>query len=199
MLDTYQAERRPQATEVLSGTTAATNLLFSHSPLVRLLRDRIAVRLLQSPRLQRQLTYRGSQLGMTYRRGPLGAGFHIGGGLRSGDRVPDRLCRDQESAGTRLYAKLGGCWALLGPHGAAGTCVDVARRRLGDSLETLTSERDTPADVMLVRPTATWRGGDETPPVSSGGWRERWATGEQRDDKTNRTREARRARARPAP
>jgi 4,5-epoxidase len=141
LLDTYEAERRPIAAEVLASTSGATRLIVGDAPLFRLLRDRVAVPLMNLPVVQRLVWEQASQLKISYRKGPLG------GRRGLGDRVPDRTIGD-----TRLHAELGTRWVLLGPDELGA----VARKRLGEEHVTVL-----PADgeAMLVRPDGhlAWR------------------------------------------
>lgn len=148
LVDSYQAERRPVAGDVLDNTTFTTKLLLSGNPLVRAVRDRIVLPVLGSAPARARLLATVSQLGVSYRRGPLGG--H--GGV--GDRVPNLLCRDQAGRPARLH---NGCWTLVVPSAGAPECVTIAREWLGDELVVLTG--DDPA-VRLVRPDAhlAWRG-----------------------------------------
>jgi hypothetical protein len=95
--------------------------------------------------VQRLIGEKASQLQVSYRNGPLGAGRgRLLPGLRPGDRVPDR---------DGLYDALGPAWALLGPEPLAG----LARARLGDVVA-LRGD----GDALLVRPDGhlAWRGAD---------------------------------------
>lgn len=141
LLDTYEAERRPLATTVLRGSTAATKVNIAGSPIGRLLRDQVLMRLFNTAWLQRWATYSTSQLWVSYRRGPLGG---RGSKPRPGDRVGDLACERADGSRTRLHAELRGAWAVLGDDDA----FEAARRRLGDQVVRL--HRDGPP--MLVRP-----------------------------------------------
>ena len=145
LLDTYEAERRPVAKDVLESTSGLTELVVGESRIARFVRDHIAVPLLNRAWMQRLIATKASQLQVSYRDGPLGAGRRRRlPGLRPGDRVPDR---------EGLYDALGPAWALLGPEALA----DVARERLGDVVS-LRGE----GDALLVRPDGhlAWRGRD---------------------------------------
>ncbi|MDN5932380.1 MAG: FAD-dependent monooxygenase, partial [Pseudonocardia sp.] len=151
LLDTYAAERRPLAAEVLRGTDAATRLQIGAGPGGRFVRDRVMVPVLGLPAVQRWLTARASQLWVSYRRGPLGEGrWAFGRGLRPGDRVPDR----RDASPSRLYSALRGGWALVDP--GAGLR-EAAEKRLG--LPAVTLHTGDP-HAMLVRPDGhlAWRG-----------------------------------------
>jgi 4,5-epoxidase len=159
LLDTYTAERRPQAVGVLRRTTANTRLLVAEGGLARFVRDRVLVPLLGSPAVQRRATRVASQLGVTYRRGPLGG---RGPAPRPGDRVPELPCARPDGAPAALHSELGPEWAVLAP-AREGVAVDaflaVASTHLGDGVVPL--HADVP-DVRLVRPDGhlAWRGTD---------------------------------------
>jgi 4,5-epoxidase len=141
LLDTYEAERRPIAADVLASTSGTTQVITGDRPLFRFLRDRVVVPLMNLPLVQRLIRDHASQLKISYRKGPLG-----GRGL--GGRVPDRTIGE-----TRLHAELGTRWVLLGPDELGA----VARKRLGDGHVTVLP---TDGDAMLVRPDGhlAWRG-----------------------------------------
>ncbi|MEV0828485.1 FAD-dependent oxidoreductase [Nonomuraea rubra] len=145
LLDTYQAERRPLATQVLRGSTATTKINITSGPVGRFLRDRVMVPAFNLPVVQRWTTYTTSQLWVSYRRGPLGG---RGGRPRPGDRVPDVACERTDGTCTRLHAELRGRWAVVGD----SALFEAARRRLGDRVVHLRPVEALPA--MLVRPDA---------------------------------------------
>jgi 2-polyprenyl-6-methoxyphenol hydroxylase-like FAD-dependent oxidoreductase len=154
LLDTYEAERRPIAKGVLDSTSGATAVAVGQGRASRLLRDRIVVPLMNQGWLQNLITERASQLRVSYRHGPLGAGLsRFLPGTRVGDRIADRTCTTVDGASVRLYDVLAPEWALLGPEALA----DIARERLGDVVA-LRGERD----ALLVRPDGhlAWRGTD---------------------------------------
>jgi 4,5-epoxidase len=164
LLDSYQAERRPVATEVLSSTTAMTRLVLGDSAVARQVRDHVLVPLMNRPRVQRRIWEKASQLGVSYRHGPLAPRprhLPTNRGPRCGDRVPDLACHRLDGSGTRLHAELGARWALLTPSTTtAEACAAVARKRLGADGVTVLVPARRQRDIMLVRPDGHlgWRG-----------------------------------------
>lgn len=159
LLDSYEAERRPIATEVLRSTSALTEMVLGDTRLARVLRDHVFVRSLNLPLVQRLIWESASQLKISYRRGPLAgtAGWPFRTGPLQGDRVPDLPCLRLDGTTTRLHAELGGHWALLTPSSiptqVAQACVDRARDRLGAATVTvLNPPAARLAQVVLVRP-----------------------------------------------
>jgi 4,5-epoxidase len=121
LLATYEAERRPLATEVLRRTTTATRLQVGDSPLMRFLRRRVLVPVANMPSVQQRASQLASQLWVHYRGGPLARGIRprLGHRPRPGDRVPDLAYAHPDGSQTRLHAELGQRWALLVPGGGA--------------------------------------------------------------------------------
>lgn len=159
LIDTYEAERRPLATEVLRGTSMVTRVNVSGNPLGRFLRDHVAARVFSLAPLQRWITYTASQLWVSYRKGPLGGG---GPRPRPGDRIGDIECTRPEGVSTLLHHELGGRWALLSPPGAPAELTDVVRRHLDQFAGDLEYSG---SEVMLVRPDGhlAWRGDPHGP------------------------------------
>nr|CRL78098.1 oxygenase [Mycolicibacterium komanii] len=145
LLDTYEAERRPLATEVLRSTSAVTKVNVVQSRIGRFIRDRLVVPMMSLPPVQRWVTYRTSQLWVSYRRGPLANRSLRVSGVRPGDRVPD-------FAG----GELDGRWGLIG---ADDDLRNIATERLGPERITVLDRR-IGGDAMLVRPDGhlAWRG-----------------------------------------
>jgi 2-polyprenyl-6-methoxyphenol hydroxylase-like FAD-dependent oxidoreductase len=160
LLDTYEAERRPLATEVLRSTSAVTKVDIAQGWLGRFVRDRLLAPVFNVPAVQRWVTYRTSQLWVSYRRGPLAERSLFTRKPRPGDRVPDEPCtRLASGESTRLYAELRGRLALLVP-GTGTALLGTARTRLGDRVIALRRTDGTEHDTLLVRPDGhlAWRG-----------------------------------------
>lgn len=166
LLDTYTAERRPAAAEVLRRTTTNTRALVAEGAVARLLRDHLLVRILNLPVVQRQATRAASQLRLSYRRGPLGERTRIPLGTRSraprpGDRVRDRPVRLPGGTAGTLTGELGPRWVLvtgdIGDRLAA-----AAAAALPGQVTTVTDPERAEGDALLVRPDGhlLWRGTD---------------------------------------
>jgi 4,5-epoxidase len=152
LLDTYQAERRPVAAEVLASTSSLTQVMLGGGRVARWVRDRLVVPLMDAAWVQRRVWESASQLKVSYRRGPLGRGYPLGRAPRPGDRVADLACRRPGGAVTRLHAELRGRFAVVGPDGPAlRAAAAAAAARLGpDGVVTLVAD----GPVLLVRPDA---------------------------------------------
>ena len=152
-VDTYEAERRPLATDVLRGTSAVTRVNVADHPVGRFLRDRVAPKVFGRAPVQRWITYTASQLWVSYHKGPLGG---RGAKPRPGDRIADLACTRADGVVTRLHRELGGRWALLTP-GLPSPAIEAARQYLGDFVTPLDYDGD---EAILIRPDAhlAWRG-----------------------------------------
>ena len=147
LLDTYEAERRPIAAEVLDNTSAMTRLMLGDGAARRFMRDHVLVPLMNRPFVQRRIWEASSQLRITYRRGPLGsAGPKIGFGPVAGDRIADLDCTRSDGTPTRLHAELGGRWAVLAED---DTAARAAEARLGAGSVVALRHR---GPALLIRP-----------------------------------------------
>ncbi|OQS13155.1 oxygenase [Nocardia donostiensis] len=160
LLDTYTAERRPLATDVLRTTTANTKILVGEGTLARFVRDRIFIPLLDSPKVRQKATRTASQLWVTYRKGPLGS--RRGPAPRPGDRIPDRECARLDGSSTRLYSELQPAWVVLArPDTATAALMSAAAKHLGSAVIALTDPA-APHSASLLRPDGhlAWHGHD---------------------------------------
>jgi 4,5-epoxidase len=176
LLDTYEAERRPLATDVLRGTANVTKVNVARSPVGRFLRDQVLIRLFNQPWVQRWVTFTTSQLWVSYRSGPLGVGraervaARLGRRICVGDRVPDLDSARADGTPTQLYAELGGRWALLVPPSDTAGAEPAAEPGTEEAAEpTRLTRADGVAEAWLVRPDGhlAWRGAD---PASATPW-----------------------------
>lgn len=160
LLDTYEGERRPLARNVLRATSTAVGIMLPDTRWKRLLRDRVVLPLVRLPAVQRRLWLAASQLGISYRGGPLAPHTHRWTpGPRPGDRMRDVRCRDKDGGEVMLHAAIEGRWVVLAadPRDAKRGARAVAAQVGGDLVVALTAEV---RDVVVVRPDGHvgWRG-----------------------------------------
>jgi FAD binding domain/Aromatic-ring hydroxylase, C-terminal len=178
LLDSYQAERRPQAEDVLKTTTGALEAITGQGLRARLMRALFFPMTRLRP-VQHRMWYAMSQLGISYRGGPLAprSPIPVHRRPRAGDRVPDLACQTAGGRRTRLYAELRGHWAILAPDPATAEDLAAKARQLGIPVVALRpANRRLPA-ALLVRPDGHlgWRGTRRQDMV---GWLQRCIVGE---------------------
>lgn len=105
LLDSYDAERRPLAHEILRATSAQTRLGTLRSPVTRALRDRLLARATKSGALDRRMAPQLSQLGVRYTSG--GAVVPNGKKGPQGTRLPDAPLDAPGNAQRTTFALLG--------------------------------------------------------------------------------------------
>ncbi|MEU6789159.1 FAD-dependent monooxygenase [Nonomuraea angiospora] len=155
LLDTYEGERRPLARKVLRATSTAVDIMLPHDPWKRLLRDNVVLPVVRLPAVQRRLWLAASQLGISYRGGPLAPASHRWmPGLRPGDRMPDLTCRHLDGSQTTLHAAISGRWVVLAndPHVAARHAEAAAAQLGADLILALTPVKPNSPNVILIRP-----------------------------------------------
>lgn len=116
LLDSFDAERRPIALDVLRGTDFLTRAVLLRNPLLESLRNRLASFLSEFDFVRQRVSVGISELGVNYRKSPIVAedrpdtmGFHHFPGPRAGDRVPDVLFHTTTNDGkARLFDLLKG-------------------------------------------------------------------------------------------
>jgi 2-polyprenyl-6-methoxyphenol hydroxylase-like FAD-dependent oxidoreductase len=151
LLDTYGAERRPVAGEVLELTHALVRFGTMSHPVKRTARDLIVPALARTAVVQRRAVRRLSQVYVTYPPGPLVRRDHGRGTPGAGQRVPDvGVCAGSEA--TTLHRVLrGGRHVLVVPVAhAADIGGDLALRPYRTDLEIVTRAGAGP--VILIRP-----------------------------------------------
>ncbi|MGV9779577.1 aromatic-ring hydroxylase C-terminal domain-containing protein, partial [Streptosporangium sp. NPDC003464] len=163
LLDTYEGERRPLARNVLRATSTAVNIMLPDTRWKRLVRDKVVLPAVRLPAVQRRLWLAASQLGISYRGGPLAPTSHRWmPGLHPGDRMPDVRCRRPDGGEIMLHAAISGRWVVLaGDRRDAARHTEAAAARLGaDLVIALTPVETDSLDVVLIRPDGHigWRG-----------------------------------------
>jgi 4,5-epoxidase len=152
LLDTYQAERRPVAADVVKDTSRAWDMFLGRTLFDRLFRDLLFLTVMRVPAFQRRWVDSGSQLRVTYRGGPLARPATnsrlrpiFGHGPMAGDRGPDGPCRLLPTdTPTTLGEQARARWTLLlfgGPEPDQRSCVQAARLCLGDDLQVFSIRR----------------------------------------------------------
>ena len=155
LLNTYEGERRPLARNVLRATSTAVDIMLPHDPWKRLLRDKVVLPLVRLPAVQRRLWLAASQLGISYRGGPLAPNSHRWmRGPCPGDRMPDLTCRRLDGGQTTLHAAISGRWVVLAgdQHVAARHAEAAAAQLSADLILALTPVEPGSPDVVLIRP-----------------------------------------------
>jgi 4,5-epoxidase len=160
LLDTYGAERRPVAEEVLRLTHTLVRLGTISQPVKRGIRDVVVPVLSSSATVQRRAARRISQVYVSYPPGPVarpdrGRGRR-GGGVRAGQRVPDVLVVGAGGQATTLHIALrGGRHVLIVPPAhAASVLADPALRAYDEDLDVVTVDA---GDAALPREIGTGR------------------------------------------
>jgi len=157
VLDTYGAERRPVAEDVLRLTHALVHYGTLSHPVRRRIRDVAVPALGRSPMIQRRAARRMSQVYVSYPPGPLVRQCRDRGAPRPGERMPDIQIRAGGQATTLHGVLRGRKHVLIAPaaHAASGLSDPALRRYLSD-LEIVTP-MPVPGDkatgpFVLIRP-----------------------------------------------
>ncbi|MFF8971216.1 FAD-dependent oxidoreductase [Streptomyces sp. NPDC014995] len=162
LLDSYQAERRPQAERVLRATDRATRLATTPSPALTAVRRVALAGLLGRRRIRRFASEALSGLRSDYAR--------RGGGraLRVGQRVPDLTVQRPGAAPVRLYELMrDGRFLLLdlSADGRAAQLTEAWGSRVSPVRVDAVPPRLTGLTALLIRPDgyAAWTDGAENP------------------------------------
>ena len=161
LLDSYGAERRPVAEEVLRLTHALVRYGTMSHPVKRQVRDIVVPALGRTTVIQRRAARRLSQVYVTYPRGPLASQDRGRAGPRPGQRMPDLKVRAGGQAATLHNVLRGGRHVLVVPAADSARVLDDAGLRpyrkdfdvvTGDARETPRFPNDGTGPVILVRP-----------------------------------------------
>lgn len=147
LLDTYEAERRPIAADVLATTTTNTSLLLGNTLVNRVVRDFLFLPALRIPAMRRKMAQKASQLNVSYAGGPLARRTllsRLASIVRprpaTGARGPNAACSiHPQRKPTTLAEQVRSNWALLefGAAGAASKCAAAVRARLGKDVRVI--------------------------------------------------------------
>lgn len=175
LLDTYEGERRPLARSVLGATSTAVDIMLPDRRWKRMIRDHLVLPAMRLRAVQRRVWLAASQLGVSYRGGPLAArSFRPRVRPRPGERVPDLQCLTAEGVQGTVHEAVKGRWVVLaGSHDVAREHAEAAARHLGEQLvTTVRPTRGRWRDVVLMRPDGhvAWRGPPD--PVRMSAWLE---------------------------
>jgi 4,5-epoxidase len=157
LLDSYGAERRPVAEDVLRLTHALVHYGTLSHPVKRMARDLVVPALARSAAVQRRAARRISQVYVRYPSGPPAVPGRPAGrpagrrGPAVGQRMPDLAVRADGQPATLHQALRGGRHVLLIPAAsAAAVRADAALRPYRDDVELVETAGAGP--VVLVRP-----------------------------------------------
>ena len=157
LLDTYGAERRPVAEEVLRLTHALVHYGTLSDPVRRRVRDMVVPALGRTPLIQRRAARRMSQIYASYPPGPLVRPSRDRSAPRAGPRMPDIQVNAGGQATTLHGVLHGGRHVLVAPAAhAASVLSDPALRPYHSDLEIVTP-LPAPGDkgtgpFVLIRP-----------------------------------------------
>jgi len=156
LLDTYGAERRPVAEDVLKLTHALVHYGTLSHPVRRRVRDVVVPALGRSPVIQRRAARRMSQVYVSYPPGRLVREGRDRGAPRAGQRMPDIQVRAGGQATTLHRVLHGGRHVLVVPATDAAVLSDPALRAYRGDLEIVTTT-PAPGDkgtgpFVLIRP-----------------------------------------------
>ena len=161
LLDSYGAERRPVADEVLKLTHALVHYSSMSHPIKRAIRDIVVPALGRTTVLQRRAARRLSQIYVAYPPGPLTGPDRGRGGAGAGQRMPDIKVRAGSQAATLHSVLRGGRHVLVVPAAGSASALDDAGLRryrrdfdvvTGDARQTPRFRNDGTGPVVLVRP-----------------------------------------------
>ena len=152
LLDSYEQERGPMATQVLGFTQNLVKFGTAARSLERALRD-TSLPAFRLPPVQRRLAGRMSQTVMGYPDSPLTRPGRVAGLPQAGQRMPDLVVHVPDGPGNTLHAVLrGGRHALVMSNRAAGPADRVDLRPYRDLVALVTAPLRHRRAIALVRP-----------------------------------------------
>jgi 2-polyprenyl-6-methoxyphenol hydroxylase-like FAD-dependent oxidoreductase len=161
LLDSYGAERRPVADQVLKLTHALVRYGSMSHPVKRRVRDIVVPALARNPAIQRRAARRITHVGVIYPAGPLTRPDRLRSAPRPGQRILDTaVCQGGEA--TTLHNVLrNGQHVLVVPRGNSASVLNDARLRpyerdlaivTGSTMTTPRTVTARNAPILLVRP-----------------------------------------------
>ena len=151
LLDSYGAERRPVAEDVLRLTHTMVRLGTVSDPLLRRIRDVVVPALGRSAVVQRRAVRRLSHVYVAYPSSPLARQDRAGGGPRPGDRMPDIAVYADGYATTLHKVLRTGMHVLVVPSTGPAALLDQAGLRCYRRYFDVVT-RNAAGLVVLVRP-----------------------------------------------
>jgi 2-polyprenyl-6-methoxyphenol hydroxylase-like FAD-dependent oxidoreductase len=108
LLESYQNEREPVATELLEMTNRMTKMAKTRNPLIQKIRNRVVPFIAGTEAVQQKVMRGIAEVNINYRGTPLVHEDWAGGGdLEAGDRAPDAECFNTSTGGTeRIFEAL---------------------------------------------------------------------------------------------
>ncbi|GAC1509068.1 MAG: FAD-dependent monooxygenase [Candidatus Dormibacteraceae bacterium] len=137
LLDTYEAERRPVAKQVIRATEPLTRIGIASSPVKRFVRDHLLPVVLNLPPVRRSMAQQASGVGLSYSRSPLSM-------KGCGDRAPFR--RGYYSGSWELFRGSDGSGVLVRPDAYVAARFDSAD---GAPAERYLKEWTSGADLVI--------------------------------------------------
>ena len=117
LVDLYETERLPIMRDVLSKTERLTDIVDVTNPVLRGVVDHLAPWIVGSAAVSHRAGARVSQISLGCRESPMSQDHDRAGGLKAGDRLPDRVVARVGADETPLFALLDPCRFVVLTHG----------------------------------------------------------------------------------